>query len=86
MTSDVSSSSNSPVGNEKEAETEEDKNAELTQKLNILLTFNRAYQEVLDEKIVKLKKLLKENAEKQVGNALFFIFLSGTLKIPFYLS
>lgn len=35
-------------------------------KVNILLAINRAYQEVLDEKLAKLNDLLQRNLQKQV--------------------
>lgn len=45
-------------------------------KLNILITVNRAYQEAIDDKLEKLKKLLKDNIEKQVNPLLFFFLPS----------
>ena len=41
---------------------------ETENRLNIVLAINRAYQEVIDEKLNKLKSMLAENLRKQVLN------------------
>lgn len=44
---------------------------ETENRLNIVLAINRAYQEVIDEKLNKLKSMLAENLRKQVLNRVF---------------
>ena len=47
---------------------------EYLKKLNISLAINRAYQEVIDEKIAKLEDLLQKNLAKQVNWTRKFLF------------
>ena len=56
------------IKNDEEIQIAEKSNRNIDSKLiNAILTVNRAYQEALNEKIAKLKKLLNLNIHQQVN-------------------